>query len=649
MQLHGDGTVEESRQTAAAEDGVVRALSLAHALLNRPGGLTREQIFDKVELYRARRDERDRLTGGERQRADAALEKLFGHDKEHLRSCGIELREPSSDDDYRYRISRSHYGLPDLQLTGPERLALYRAQLLFADSTVAGLHHAVWAIDSDSEGTPDPGGPSALRASLGSEAEISQLLQFSTAGMRRPVSFGYTGRGRHHTETRRVVPLGLGVRGHWYVVGHDLDRDAQRVFRLDRVSGAVTKIPQAALNQEETAAVHQIAQRQRYGAVDVSAELDRTGEGFSAQHAWAGALLAHQGPVPKSLPKLTAPPAGHRRDDGASKTERVINMIALLLSSDGVRPSELIAQYGVTAEQLLRDLLSISLVTAGEFPDTLDVHPFPPLNDDEFAADYLAADQPITLGSGGGSLARPVSLTKPGALSLLIALRSLIDLSPVGDEHVAEAAESLRLKVMSVAPEPIAQAAESMSLAQRVGDRSLVVTAQQAISSRYALSLVYTDVSGQRTKRVTEPVQLVYQGPHIYIRAWCRHARGERYFRLDRIGDVTALPNDPHGEASAALSLSEAGGPEVPFTDHSVPVVLRFAPSAAGQAVLYHPLKQHTDKATGARTVSTRFVSREAAVRLCVEAGGDLELIRPVELRGEIAERARHLLETHQK
>ncbi|RJN31333.1 WYL domain-containing protein [Nesterenkonia natronophila] len=650
MQLDEEGTAEGAPQTAAAEDGVVRALSLANALLNRPGGLTREQIFDKIELYRARRDERDRLVGSQRQRADDALEKLFGHDKEHLRSCGIKLLEPTAEDDYRYRISRTQYGLPDLSLTSQERSALYRAQLQFARNTIAGLQHAVWAIDPEyDDAAGSPAAPRVVQSSIGSDTEVAHLLDISRIGLRAAITFRYTGRGRRQAETRRVVPLGMGVRGHWYLLAHDLDRDAQRTFRLDRVSGTISTLPAASLSEPESVTLKQITRGGRYAALDVAAEVDRNVAGFTEHDAVEGALRVHQDEAPGTLPKLTRGTSRRRRDDASTKTERVINMIALLLTRGGIRPSELLEKYSLTPDQLLRDLLSISLVTTDQYPDTLDVTPFPPLNDEQFITEYLTADQPIELRASGGAMDRPVSLTKPGAMSLLIALKSLIELCPPGDEHIAAAAESLQRKVMAIVPEPIAHAAESMSLAPQAAHRAVLRAAQQASSAGHAVELAYTDISGRSSTRVVEPVQVVHDGPHTYMRAWCRRAQGERFFRLDRIADLKPLPHDPQGERSAALSLSDSSGPQVPVTADSVSVVLRFSPSAAGQAFLYHPVKQHTEKVTGARTILTSFVTKEAVIGTCLRAGGDVEVIRPVELREEVAERALELLGQQQK
>ncbi|TLP73190.1 helix-turn-helix transcriptional regulator [Nesterenkonia sphaerica] len=645
MQWHEENLAEDAPQTATAEDGVVRALSLANALLNRPGGLTREQIFDKIELYRERRDERDRLTGAQRQRADAALEKLFTHDKDHLRHCGIDLIEPTADEDYRYRISRSQYGLPDLDLTAAERSALYQAQLQFAQHTIAGLPHAVWAVDPHASEPAPPGAPQVTQASIGSAEEVDHLLEIARIGLRTPITFRYTARGRAQAETRRAVPLGTGARGHWYLLAHDLDRKAQRLYRLDRVSGTISTLPPSSLGEDEAATVEQIARAERYEDLDVAAELDRGVEGFTGHQVLEGALRAHQGEAPRTLPKLTRVTPGRRKDDAAAKTERVINMIALLLARGAVQPSELMEKYSLSPAQLLRDLLSISLVTTDQYPDTLDVQPFPPLNDEEFVTRYLAADEPIVLRStGGGALDKPVSLTKPGALGLLIALQSLIELGLPEDEHIAAAAESLRTKVLAIVPATLAQTAASMSLGPGAGDRAALKEAQQAIIASHPVDLCYTDISDRRTTRVVDPVQVVHQGPHVYLRAWCRRAQGERFFRLDRITDLRPLPHEQQSEQGAQLRETGSSTPSAP-ADAAIPVVLRFSPSAAGQSVLFSPVRQQTDKTSGARIISTSFVTEEAVIGTCLRAGGDIEVIRPGGLRQAVAARALELVE----
>ena len=58
---------------------------------------------------------------------------------------------------------------------------------------------------------------------------------FEAVSRRAPITFSYRG------GTRRLQPYGVVLRwGHWYVVGHDVERDAPRAFRIDRIDGEPT-------------------------------------------------------------------------------------------------------------------------------------------------------------------------------------------------------------------------------------------------------------------------------------------------------------------------------------------------------------------------------------------------------------------------
>jgi proteasome accessory factor B len=63
---------------------------------------------------------------------------------------------------------------------------------------------------------------------------------WDAVGKRRQVSFPYQRASESEPTTRRVQPWGLArSSGRWYVVGFDVDRGAERVFRLSRIVGPV--------------------------------------------------------------------------------------------------------------------------------------------------------------------------------------------------------------------------------------------------------------------------------------------------------------------------------------------------------------------------------------------------------------------------
>lgn len=633
--------VGSAQASVQADPMLVRCLTLHQTVLDHsPAGLTKEEIYTRVDGYAGRFREAQFLDEEQRERELAALERRFSDDKQYLRAAGIPLLE--SEDvtgEHRYRIPADEYGLPDLQLTDQERLALHAAQLQFASDSIRGLQHALWALTP--QGAEPGEGParSTAHASLGTEAELDHLLEIGMLGMGAPVSFSYTARGRFQPEKRRVVPLALGARGHWYLIAEDLDRKAQRIFRLDRMHGPIQPLGRSALSAEEArrAAACQPDQ------VDAETILNGLTPGQQRRDALASVVEVHSRPAPDPG-RLRPVTAETRRDTIALKTDRVINMAAYLLATGGARPSELLNRYGITAEQLQRDLLSLeqSGPNVG-MSRYVTVDPEVPLDRKSFVEEYLGADDPVTLSIPGGASAealhRPVSLTKPGALSLLIAL-SLMIAEADQQDPLAQAARSLKAKVLSIVPESIASAAESLSLQPPAGPDH-AAQARRAVKDGCAVQLDYTDADGTSSRRTVEPVQLLYDGPYTYLRAWCRKASGERLFRMDRISSLHPQPEDPRSDEAWALLDQQPALPQVDRSPDSLSgVVLRFAPFAAAEAERYAPEAQRREKADGSVFIRTHFRSAEAAVRTCLEAGGDIELIRPEELRQKVRRRA---------
>lgn len=639
-----------AQQEVQADPMLVRCLTLHQTVLEHSQhGLTKEEIYQRVDGYAGRYREAQFLDAAARDRELSALERRFSSDKQYLRATGIPLEE--SEDvtgEHRYRIRTEDYGLPDLQLTEPERLALHQAQLLFSTGSIRGLQHALWAVGGTGEAAGSDA-PAALQTNLGTDAELDQLLDISLIGLRRPISFSYTGRGRLAPARRRVIPLALGARGHWYLIAHDLDRDAQRIFRLDRIQEAVTELRPKDLNDDERALAEQIAAGPGFPDSEAQAVLARIAGYQEKREALEGVIHAHTGPAPD--PGRLRPAAGEApKDNIGLRTDRVINMAAYLLASDGVAPSRLMSQYGITAEQLHRDLLSIeqSGPNVG-MSRYVSVEPELPLDRPGFEQEYLAADEPITLtvpdGASAAAMHRPVSLTKPGALSLLIALKTLREILPAGNEHITAAAGSVETKVLSIVPETIASAAAAMTWQRPGAEAEELATIDAAITGDHCLELEYTDADGASSLRTVEPAHLVYDGPHTYLRAWCRRASGERLFRLDRIQSVTVLPQSPRSSRVHALEGSHAAAPAVRRTEESLDgVVLRFAPFAAAAAQRYAPELQRRDQSDGAVFIRTHFRSAATAVRTCLAAGGDIELVRPEQLRHQVLQAAQQQL-----
>ena len=628
--------MEEPSQDAYAEEHVARALSLAATVLEAsPRGLTKAEIWERIEFYPARVS-----TPEERE----AREKVFDRDKKYLSQNGIRLiqGEGSSEHEYRYAIDPEDYGLPELELTAAELMLLRQLQRLWKGRRGrATMLQAIGALTGYQQDPADAEHSAAPLAAppleLGDDRDFEHLEALASLGERPAISFDYTARGRFEAEARRVVLLGVGARGHWYLTGYDLDRGAVRTFRLDRIHGRIRALRRSALHSAgEAETVRTISASERCADFDLSAALDDAAAASGDQeNRLRAALQAHRRP-PEHPGRLRPIRESRSPDPAPQKVERLLNMTAHLHGSGGVRVSELLASYGSSPAQLQRDLLSLQQTgsyDADRFGSLAEVRPEIPLTFADFEEQFVEADPLVSLelpeGALRGTLTRPVRLSVPMGLSLLIGVHS-VETSPVADE--------LRRKLQEVLPEQMRHLAGQVSLAgaDLSGAEQARLLAEAAEQGR-AVELDYEDAQGRSSSRTVEPTAVFRSGAHSYLRAWSRPDEEPRTFRISRVRSVH-VSQEEIGEQARRLAQMPIEPPRVP--DHRRPVraVLHFAAPAAAEADDYEPELHRWHEGAG-RTVQARFRSEESLIRLCAGAGGDIILLVPETLRGRVIDR----------
>jgi proteasome accessory factor B len=170
---------------------------------------------------------------------------MFERDKDELREMGVPLEtgslHPWPDDEFGYRIDRNRYALPEVSFAPDEMAVLGLAARVWQQASVA--HAASYALLKLKASGVEPDESSLVGIEpqvRAAEPAFQPLWQALCA--RQPVTFPYRRSGADHATERHVEPWGIVSRhGRWYLVGHDRDRDATRVFRLSRIVGAVRR------------------------------------------------------------------------------------------------------------------------------------------------------------------------------------------------------------------------------------------------------------------------------------------------------------------------------------------------------------------------------------------------------------------------
>jgi predicted DNA-binding transcriptional regulator YafY len=199
-------------------DRLERLVNLTATLLDTRRALTLEELAERVEP----RYPDDK----------GARRRQFERDKETLRELGVPISVESVDGigaDQAYRINPKDYYLQELSLT---------------DAELAALHLAVSAVRLEGgygrEGLAKLGGLAGEGVDVAmAEVAVTPVVAalFDAVSRRAAVTFEYRG------EKRSLEPYGVVLRwGHWYVVGHDRERDAPRLGGARSARGG-TRLP----------------------------------------------------------------------------------------------------------------------------------------------------------------------------------------------------------------------------------------------------------------------------------------------------------------------------------------------------------------------------------------------------------------------
>jgi proteasome accessory factor B len=204
-----------------------RLVNLTIALLATKRWLTKSEIFSTIDGYEGDNE---------------AKERMFERDKDELRKLGIAIEvgsfDPLFEDEAGYRIRPEKYTLQIGELNAQEFALIslatqaWRGAALDDSALSALVKLQALGIPSDLDGLPD-----ISSVILGSNEAISEAI--SAISERRAVNFEYL-TIEEDLQERSIWPYGVATYGGlWYLAGFDNDRDDIRIFRVDRIVGAL--------------------------------------------------------------------------------------------------------------------------------------------------------------------------------------------------------------------------------------------------------------------------------------------------------------------------------------------------------------------------------------------------------------------------
>ncbi len=309
-----------------------------------------------------------------------------------------------------------------------------------------------------------------------------------------------------------------------------------------------------------------------------------------------------------------------------ARLRRMLALIPYVLKHQGATFRELCEVFGVTREQLIRDLELIFMCGQPDYTpaDLIEVS----MDGDRVyigMADYFA---------------RPVRFTPSELAGLYLAcsaLSRLVGPSATSALHSAMLRIQRAMGMEGLTPEEVER---SLEVASPDSGEEVVSLLLRACEEQRVVDMEYYSYGrGELTRRQVHPLSMEFGMGHWYLHAWDGMSGEVRVFRVDRIKDlrVTEERFHPHAEAGA-----EKGAPAAPLSGE-ITVELRFSPTLAAWAKeqpLFSERREEGDHLVCTlRTDNLSWLEREL-----LRWGTEVEVLRPPELRQRLRRRVEGML-----
>ncbi len=306
---------------------------------------------------------------------------------------------------------------------------------------------------------------------------------------------------------------------------------------------------------------------------------------------------------------------------GASTRDQLTRLLTLApyLQTRGAVPlGEVAADFGVSRDQILRDLRVLYMCGLPGFgpADLIDINVESLLEDPDGLVRIDNAD----------FLARPLRLGSNEASALIVALRALLDSSAEASREVIERT----LAKLEAATEAGSMPLVDVQLnAQRPDLQQTLSVLNRAIADDRQARIGYLVPSRDEiTERIVDPIAVLQRDGKSYLDAWCHLADDRRLFRVDRISDVQALDSARAVPDLAPRDLSEGlfeAGPE------DLVVRVRLSPEMRWFSE-YYPVLSVQTAADGSQEATLAVTDERWLLRLAMRFGHGLTVVEPTTL-----------------
>ena len=302
------------------------------------------------------------------------------------------------------------------------------------------------------------------------------------------------------------------------------------------------------------------------------------------------------------------------------RTERLYNIVAILLSKDTVSASDLAERFDVSTRTIYRDI------------DVLSV-----------------AGVPVYMKKGRG-----------GGIALMEGYK--LDKTMLGDEEI----ESIMMSVGAMGAtgysgvDNVVDKISSVFKNHKPDDwvdidftewdsakspDSSFQKIKTAILERRWISLSYLNSYGQRTERKLAPIKLMFKSRAWYVNAYCSEKQDIRLFKINRMRDIVLTGE--HFVREEYLKIQPKPKEQNPHFE-IVNLKMRFKPQAAYMVYDWYAEDNIKRQPDGTYLVTARFPMDEWVYSHILSYGDNVEVLEPGYVRTEIQRRLKNILATYE-
>jgi proteasome accessory factor C len=303
---------------------------------------------------------------------------------------------------------------------------------------------------------------------------------------------------------------------------------------------------------------------------------------------------------------------------------RLLAVVPWLLAHPGTPIPQIAAEFGVSAQQMQRDIELIWMCgLPGHTPGDL--------------MDVVWEGDRVTL-SNADTIAKPLRLTPQEALALVAALRALSGVPGL----VETAAIDRALAKLEAAAGSAVSSERVVAAGHAEIDATVMTATTAALADGRRIHLRYwVPARDEETERDVDPVRLFTGGGATYLSGWCLQVDALRTFRLDRI--LTASVLDVAAEVHEG-ARGASPDPKVFTPDPGDRLVTLEIDPAARWVADYYPCEEVIERGDGGLVVKLRTRDDGWIRRLALGLAGSGRVVDPPELAELVLSSARETL-----